>query len=126
MKSVLPNPRISMAPITFEVDEEKNQRKPPVAPRRSPRGSLSDSSADEPATSSIKMKVSKFEYLAAQNFKKSISPKVFSSNLVTVRRVFLLYLCQSIKVKVDLDFVFSALRVLGEYSGERCVGKSSS
>lgn len=29
-------------------------------------------------------KVSKFEYLAAQNLKSAISPKVFSSNLVTV------------------------------------------
>ncbi|KAJ8967451.1 hypothetical protein NQ317_018308 [Molorchus minor] len=84
MKSVLPNPRISMAPINFEPDNSfhtKFNKKPPVAPRRSPRDSLSDS--EEPP-SSIMTKVSKFEYLAAQNNKKSISPKVFPSNVVTV------------------------------------------
>lgn len=81
MKSVLPNSRISMAPITFEVDRQS--KKPPAVPRRSPRGSLSDSGSDDPP-SSIMTKVSKFEYLAAQNLKSAISPKVFSSNLVTV------------------------------------------
>ncbi|KAI4472083.1 pleckstrin y-like domain family b member 3 [Holotrichia oblita] len=83
MKAVLPNARISMAAITFEVDnnyQPKFNKKPPVAPRRSPRESFSD----DDAPSSFMTKVSKFEYLAAQNFKKSISPKVFSSNLVTV------------------------------------------
>ena len=85
MKAVLPNSRISMAPITFEVENGfqipfKNAKKPPLIPRKSPRESLSD---DEPP-SSIMTKVSKFEYLAAQNFKTSISPKVFSANLVTV------------------------------------------
>ncbi|CAG9816070.1 unnamed protein product [Phaedon cochleariae] len=88
IKSVLPNPRISMAPINFEPDhvppfQPKHNRKPPVAPRRSPRESLSDSGGDEPP-SSIMTKVSKFEYLAAQSYKHSISPKVFSSNVVTV------------------------------------------
>lgn len=86
MKSVLPNPRISMAPITFEPDNSfmsKFNKKPPVAPRKSPRESLSDSGSDEPP-SNIMTKVSKFEYLAAQNYKKSISPKVFPSNVVTV------------------------------------------
>lgn len=87
MKSVLPNPRISMAPIQFEPAEPSFQtkfnKKPPVAPRKSPRESLSDSSSEEPP-SSIMTKVSKFEYLAAQNYKKSISPKVFPSNVVTV------------------------------------------
>lgn len=34
--------------------------------------------------SSIMTKVSKFEYLAAQNLKKSYSPKVFTSNVPTV------------------------------------------
>lgn len=84
MKAVLPNSRISMAAITFELEDNNYQpkftRKPPVAPRKSPRESFSD----DDAPSSIMTKVSKFEYLAAQNFKKSISPKVFSSNLVTV------------------------------------------
>lgn len=82
MKAVLPNARISMAAITFEVDnyQSKYNKKPPVAPRKSPRESFSD----DDAPSSFMTKVSKFEYLAAQNFKKSISPKVFSSNLVTV------------------------------------------
>lgn len=83
MKSVLPNSRISMAPINFEPQENypsKFNKKPPVAPRRSPRESFSD--IDE--TNCIMSKVSKFEYLAAQNALKSVSPKVFSSNLVTV------------------------------------------
>lgn len=87
MKSVLPNSRISVAPINFEVESNgaspKINKKPPVVPKKSPRESLSDSSGEEPP-SSIMTKVSKFEYLAAQNLKKSISPKVFSSNLVTV------------------------------------------
>lgn len=82
MKSVLPNSRISMAPISFNV-EPKHNKKPPTIPRKSPRESLSDSSCDD-APSSIMTKVSKFEYLAAQNMKQSISPKVFSSNLITV------------------------------------------
>lgn len=45
MKSVLPNPRISMAPITFEPADyqTKFNRKPPVVPKKSPRESLSDS-----------------------------------------------------------------------------------
>lgn len=82
MKSVLPNSRISMAPISFDVDSQgKIPNKPPTVPRK--RDSLSDSGSEE-APSSIMTKVSKFEYLAAQNFKKAISPKVFSSNLVTV------------------------------------------
>lgn len=86
MKSVLPNPRISMAAINIEPEpsfQTKFNKKPPVAPRRSPRDSLSDSGSEEPP-SSIMTKVSKFEYLAAQNYKKSISPKVFPSNVVTV------------------------------------------
>lgn len=83
MKSVLPNSRISMAPITFEPQDNypaKFNKKPPVAPRKSPRESYSD--VDE--SNCIMSKVSKFEYLAAQNALKSVSPKVFSSNLVTV------------------------------------------
>lgn len=86
MKSVLPNPRISMAAINIEPEpsfQTKFNKKPPVAPRRSPRDSLSDSGSEEPP-SSIMTKVSKFEYLAAQNYKKSISPKVFPANVVTV------------------------------------------
>lgn len=85
MKSVLPNSRISMAPITFEPQENypaKFNKKPPVVPRRSPRESFSE--IDEQSNISIMSKVSKFEYLAAQNALKSVSPKVFSSNLVTV------------------------------------------
>ncbi|XP_017770227.1 PREDICTED: pleckstrin homology-like domain family B member 1 [Nicrophorus vespilloides] len=83
MKSVLPNSRISMAPFPFDnvmYLQKQSNKKPPVAPRRSPRESMSD---EEPP-SNIMTKVSKFEYLAAQNFRKSISPKVFSANLVTV------------------------------------------
>ncbi|XP_018325901.1 uncharacterized protein LOC108737526 [Agrilus planipennis] len=88
IKSVLPNTRISMTPIKFDVDvtemddlEGKYEKKPPSIPRKVQQTSLP--STEQPI-SSIQMKVSKFEYLAAQNFKKSISPKVFSSNLITV------------------------------------------
>ncbi|XP_044254056.1 pleckstrin homology-like domain family B member 2 [Tribolium madens] len=87
MKSVLPNPRISMASITFEPDnsfQSKYNKKPPAVPRKNSKESLIESGVEEPVPSSIMTKVSKFEYLAQQNFKKSISPKVFSSNLVTV------------------------------------------
>lgn len=83
MKSVLPNTRISMAPIRFDVEnqeEPKYVKKPPTIPRKNSR----DSITDEEPPSNIQMKVSKFEYLAAQNFKKSICPKVFSANMVTV------------------------------------------
>ncbi|CAH1966771.1 unnamed protein product [Acanthoscelides obtectus] len=92
MKSVLPNPRISMAPINFEPGEYTHQpsassapgaKKPPSVPRKSPRESLENSGGEEPP-SSIAIKVSKFEYLAAQNLKKSISPKVFPANVATV------------------------------------------
>ncbi|XP_050312235.1 pleckstrin homology-like domain family B member 1 isoform X2 [Anthonomus grandis grandis] len=88
MKSVLPNPRISMAPMHFEPADyqppnHKFIKKPPVVPKKSSRDSLSDSGSDEPP-SSIMTKVSKFEYLAAQNLKKSYSPKVFTSNVPTV------------------------------------------
>ncbi|RZC32272.1 pleckstrin -likey-like domain family B member 1, partial [Asbolus verrucosus] len=87
MKSVLPNPRISMVPITFEPDNifpSKFNKKPPAVPKKNSKESLIDSGVEEPIPSSIMTKVSKFEYLAQQNFKKSISPKVFSSNLITV------------------------------------------
>lgn len=83
MKSVLPNSRISMAPIRFDLEAQEDQKyakKPPTIPRKNSQ----DLIGDEEQPTSIQMKVSKFEYLAAQNFKKSISPKVFSSNLVTV------------------------------------------
>lgn len=82
IKSVIPNPRISMAPINFEPDntfQAKFNKKPPAVPRKN-----SHEPPEELPPSNIMTKVSKFEYLAAQNFKKSISPKVFSSNLVTV------------------------------------------
>lgn len=88
MKSVLPNPRISMAAIKFEpesVIQPKFIKKPPTVPKKSPnKESNIESGVEEPIPSSIMTKVSKFEYLAQQNFKKSISPKVFSSNLITV------------------------------------------
>lgn len=95
MKSVLPNSRISMAPITFnnppilDVNQTANKfnKKPPTIPRKSPRESLtSDTITIDETPSSIMTKVTKFEYLAAQNMKQQtiLSPKVFSSNLVTV------------------------------------------
>lgn len=87
MKSVLPNPRISMPSISFEQESQiqtvKFLKKPPAVPKKSPRESYSDSGSEE-IPSSIMTKVSKFEYLAAQNLKKSISPKVFTSSAVTV------------------------------------------
>lgn len=65
--------KVSMATMRFE-DNNKDyntyNKKPSIL--------------DDFIPSSIQSKVSKFEYLAAQNFRQSISPKVFSSNLVTV------------------------------------------
>nr|XP_022904346.1 pleckstrin homology-like domain family B member 1 [Onthophagus taurus] len=86
IKAALPNSRISMTPMSFEVESgyqsPKYGKKPPVVPRKI--STSRDSLSDDEKPSSIMTKVTKFEYLAAQNLKKSISPKVFSSNLVTV------------------------------------------
>lgn len=84
MKSVLPNARISMAPIRFDLEAQEEQKYAAKKPPTIPRKNSNDLIVDEDQPTSIQMKVSKFEYLAAQNFKKSISPKVFSSNLVTM------------------------------------------
>lgn len=86
MKSVLSNSRLSMAPMTFESQDaylSKFNKKPPVAPRRSPRESFAETGLEE-SSNCIMSKVSKFEYLAAQNALKNVSPKVFSANSVTV------------------------------------------
>ncbi|XP_044016960.1 probable serine/threonine-protein kinase tsuA isoform X2 [Aphidius gifuensis] len=79
LKSVLPNPRISMAPISFSLLSSDNidlERKPPVAPRKSPRSSCSD---DEVGFFG---KLSKFEMLARQN-RNCVSPKVFPAGSLT-------------------------------------------
>ncbi|XP_046628300.1 pleckstrin homology-like domain family B member 1 [Neodiprion virginianus] len=74
LKSVLPNSRISMAPISFSLGdnlENHLERKPPVAPRKSPRNSYSE---DE----GFLGKLTKFEMLARQGRNAvCVSPKVF-------------------------------------------------
>ncbi|XP_024947691.1 pleckstrin homology-like domain family B member 2 isoform X2 [Cephus cinctus] len=73
LKSVMPNSRISMAPISFSLADNLDnhlERKPPVAPRKSPRNS--SCSDDE----GFLGKLTKFEMLARQN-RNCVSPKVF-------------------------------------------------
>ncbi|XP_029052239.1 pleckstrin homology-like domain family B member 1 isoform X1 [Osmia bicornis bicornis] len=83
LRSVLPHSRISMAPISFNLPEHQLQenyhleRKPPVAPRKSPRNSCSD---DEIG---FLGKLTKFEMLAKQNRNNCVSPKVFPAGAVT-------------------------------------------
>lgn len=78
LKSVLPNTRISMAPISFSLADNFDNhldRKPPVAPRKSPRSSCSD---DE----GFLGKLTKFEMLARQS-RNCVSPKVFPAGSIT-------------------------------------------
>ncbi|XP_015429767.1 PREDICTED: pleckstrin homology-like domain family B member 1 [Dufourea novaeangliae] len=83
LRSVLPQSRISMAPISFSLPENQLQenyhleRKPPVAPRKSPRNSCSD---DEIG---FLGKLTKFEMLSKQNRNNCVSPKVFPAGAVT-------------------------------------------
>ncbi|XP_076301088.1 uncharacterized protein LOC143219132 isoform X2 [Lasioglossum baleicum] len=83
LRSVLPHSRISMAPISFLLPESQLQenyhleRKPPVAPRKSPRNSCSD---DEIG---FLGKLTKFEMLSKQNRNNCVSPKVFPAGAVT-------------------------------------------
>ncbi|XP_060808022.1 uncharacterized protein LOC106130419 isoform X2 [Amyelois transitella] len=77
--------------------KDLSRKKPPVAPRKPYRDLESDSNSDQeakPKVSSIMAKVSKFEYYAKQqkvgrsqfytSTENEISPKVFSSNSLTV------------------------------------------
>nr|XP_003706315.2 PREDICTED: pleckstrin homology-like domain family B member 1 isoform X1 [Megachile rotundata] len=83
LRSVLPHSRISMAPISFNLPDNQQQenyhleRKPPVAPRKSPRNSCSD---DEIG---FLGKLTKFEMLAKQSRNNCVSPKVFPAGAVT-------------------------------------------
>lgn len=83
LRSVLPHSRISMAPISFSLPDNQLQegchleRKPPVAPRKSPRNSCSD---DEVG---FLGKLTKFEMLAKQNRNNCVSPKVFPAGGIT-------------------------------------------
>ncbi|XP_017787931.1 PREDICTED: pleckstrin homology-like domain family B member 1 [Habropoda laboriosa] len=83
LRSVLPQSRISMAPISFSLPDSQLQenyhleRKPPVAPRKSPRNSCSD---DEIG---FLGKLTKFEMLSKQNRNNCVSPKVFPAGAVT-------------------------------------------
>ncbi|XP_017884021.2 myb-like protein AA, partial [Ceratina calcarata] len=83
LRSVAPHSRISMAPISFSLPETQQQenyhleRKPPVAPRKSPRNSCSD---DEIG---FLGKLTKFEMLAKQSRNNCVSPKVFPAGAVT-------------------------------------------
>lgn len=61
----------------------KASRRPPTAPKKGDSSTFHEYNGESPPPSSIATKVSKFEFLAAQNLKKSSCPKVFSSNLVT-------------------------------------------
>lgn len=83
LRSVLPHSRISMAPISFTLSDNQPQenhhleRKPPVAPRKSPRNSCSD---DEIG---FLGKLTKFEMLSKQNRSNCVSPKVFPAGALT-------------------------------------------
>lgn len=82
LKSVFPHSRISMAPISFVLPDSHAQdnhleRKPPVAPRKSPRNSYSD---DEIG---FLGKLTKFEMLSKQNKNNCVSPKVFPAGALT-------------------------------------------
>lgn len=84
LRSILPHSRISMAPISFSSltdgqPQEKLhlERKPPVAPRKSPRNSCSD---DEIG---FLGKLTKFEMLSKQNRANCVSPKVFPVGALT-------------------------------------------
>lgn len=83
LRSVLPHSRISMAPISFALPDNQLQenhhleRKPPVAPRKSPRNSCSD---DEIG---FLGKLTKFEMLSKQNRTNCVSPKVFPAGALT-------------------------------------------
>ncbi|XP_076236187.1 uncharacterized protein LOC143180382 isoform X2 [Calliopsis andreniformis] len=83
LRSVLPHSRISMAPISFSLPDNQLQenyhleRKPPVAPRKSPRNSCSD---DEIG---FLGKLTKFEMLAKQSRNNCVSPKVFPAGAIT-------------------------------------------
>ncbi|EFN66050.1 Pleckstrin-like proteiny-like domain family B member 2 [Camponotus floridanus] len=83
LRSVLPHSRISMAPISFTLSDNQPQenhhleRKPPVAPRKSPRNSYSD---DEIG---FLGKLTKFEMLSKQNRTNCVSPKVFPAGALT-------------------------------------------
>lgn len=84
LRSVFPHSRISMAPISFALPDGQSQenhhleRKPPVAPRKSPRNSCSD---DE--TMGFLSKLTKFEMLSKQNRTNCVSPKVFPVGALT-------------------------------------------
>ncbi|XP_067205789.1 pleckstrin homology-like domain family B member 2 isoform X2 [Linepithema humile] len=83
LRSVFPHSRISMAPISFALPDNQPQenhhleRKPPVAPRKSPRNSCSD---DEIG---FLGKLTKFEMLSKQNRTNCVSPKVFPAGALT-------------------------------------------
>lgn len=77
LRSILPHSRISMAPISFSSlsDGHHLERKPPVAPRKSPRNSCSD---DEIG---FLGKLTKFEMLSKRA--NCVSPKVFPVGALT-------------------------------------------
>jgi len=83
LRSVLPHSRISMASISFALSDGQSQenhqleRKPPVAPRKSPRNSCSD---DEIG---FLGKLTKFEMLSKQSRSTCVSPKVFPAGALT-------------------------------------------
>ncbi|KAJ9581138.1 hypothetical protein L9F63_023685, partial [Diploptera punctata] len=87
MKSILPNTRISIAPISAYQGCDGVERKPPMAPRRSPRDSWGEMSTSSSCTSGgddfVLGKVSRFELMAHSSRLQHISPKVFPSGSPT-------------------------------------------
>ncbi|KDR07384.1 hypothetical protein L798_03213 [Zootermopsis nevadensis] len=99
MKSILPNTRISMVPLILYPGADGSEgfaleRKPPVAPRRSPRDSWGDLSTSSSCASGddccVLGRVSRFELMAhtqngraAPNRLQHFSPKVFPAGCPT-------------------------------------------
>ncbi|PNF31831.1 hypothetical protein B7P43_G09261, partial [Cryptotermes secundus] len=93
MKSILPNTRISMVPLALHPGTEGTEgfaleRKPPMAPRRSPRDSWGDMSTSS-EDGCVLGKVSRFELMAHSQNKgvtnrlQHFSPKVFPAGCPT-------------------------------------------
>lgn len=100
MKSILPNARISMVPLSLYPGSDNNdgtalEKKPPMAPRRSPRDSWGEVSTSSSCASGERSedccvlgKVSRFELMAHQsrtsaNRLQHFSPKVFPAGCPT-------------------------------------------
>ncbi|PSN35499.1 hypothetical protein C0J52_25377 [Blattella germanica] len=86
MKSILPNTRISMAPLSLfqgsDVTDSALERKPPMAPRRSPRDSWGEMSTSSSGGERVDdSKVLRYELTTARL--QHLSPKVFPAGSPT-------------------------------------------